>query len=246
MIKRIASALLLAAAVSCNTLPDDVVVKQFLLCDECTDGELLAVKLRGDRAVGPLAAALRDGPSATQIANIQAQARGDRDAAERIRTRYAGVVAGLSDPVDSTGIVDRAVAGYIDQYRERGLTGLSVIGTPAARDSIHQLRVRDAQQSYGWTERVRQKVRAHDLGVFDLRLLRFDTLQSGSSQQARVRIMGHNQNATLTWSSSDAGIVTVSASGMLTGMVPGNATIRVCWTEPVIPQICSSRIAHVQ
>jgi hypothetical protein len=207
-----------------------------------------AVVARGDAAVAPLAAALRDGPSATQIANVRAQARSSARAAERVRSRHASALGPgpLGDPIDTTAFFARQVENYVNLYRERGLIGLSAIGTPAARDSIRQLRQRDQAAPYGWTPYIRKQANAHDLGVFGLELAPLGTVNATNTKQAIVTILGPRQNAQLAWTSSAPVVATVNTSGLVTaGPVAGQSLITVCWSELLDPRICAMRVVQV-
>lgn len=215
------------------------VVRSWLLCDDCLEGELLKLLDEGDEAVPLLAEALRDGPSPDQISNVRAQSHSDVAAVNRVGQAIA-VTA-----VDSADMVGRNVGGYIDTYQERALIGLTEIGTPSARDTILALLTRDSTQAVGWSPYVRAAVLAHALGVYDLRILPVDPLTVGASRQARVRIRGYNQNAVITWTSSDASRVTVTATGMLTATGPGQAVIRACWSGSGVTPICAIRTVRV-
>lgn len=240
------AALLSALSGGCFT-PVWPPIRDWLQCDECSDGELEAVVAVGKHAVGPLAIALRDGPSARQIQNVRARAQSDFEAARRFREGHAGAPDVAGSVLDADSFLTRYVAAYVDLFRERGLIGLSAIGTPAARDSIHQLWVRDSQASLGWSPALRAKVQAHDTGITKLKLTGPDEITLGQSSMAQVQFEGVLQNPTLVWSTSNASRLTVSASGELTGLALGLEIVRVCWIQAgsPTPALCSSRAIRI-
>lgn len=238
-ILRVAAMVLGLVLTGCGGDDTREVVRSWLLCDDCLEGELLKLLDEGDDAVPMLADALRDGPTPDQITNVRAQSRSDVAAVNRVGQKIA-VTA-----VDSANLSDRNVRGYVDTYQERALIGLTEIGTAAARDTILALLTRDSTQALGWSPYVRAAVRAHALGVYDLSILPVDPLAIGVSRQARVRIRGFNQNALITWTSSAPSRVAVTGTGMLTGTGAGQAVIRACWSGPGVEPICAIRTVRV-
>ena len=238
-ITRVATITIGLVLTGCGGPDTQDVVRSWLLCDDCLDRELLKLRDEGDEAVPELAEALRDGPSPDQISNVRAQSRSDVAAVNRVGQKIA-VTA-----VDSADMYGRNVQGYIDTYQERALIGLTEIGTTSARDTILALLKRDSTQAFGWSPSVRAAVLAHALGVYDLSIVPVDPLAIGMSRQAGVRIKGYNQNAVITWTSSNTAVVTVTATGMLTAVTPGQAIIRACWSGPGVEPICAIRTVRV-
>lgn len=140
-ILRVAAMVLGLVLTGCGGDDTREVVRSWLLCDDCLEGELLKLLDEGDDAVPMLADALRDGPTPDQITNVRAQSRSDVAAVNRVGQKIA-VTA-----VDSANLSDRNVRGYVDTYQERALIGLTEIGTAAARDTILALLTRDSTQA---------------------------------------------------------------------------------------------------
>jgi hypothetical protein len=97
-------------------------VHEWLVCEECTDGELQKVVQIGDRAVWPLAQALRDAPT-----------EGKEVVREQTRALRARVPGGLAVQQE---YVDEVVANYVGTYQQRAAVALRQIGTPAAHAAL--------------------------------------------------------------------------------------------------------------
>jgi len=100
-------------------------VDEWLLCEECTDGELDSVIALGDRAVPLLDSALK-GPSPDRRANMRLQAeamwRGMQDTSVIALQRF----------------LDHYGANYVASYQSRAATALDSIGTPEARRILNE------------------------------------------------------------------------------------------------------------
>lgn len=97
-------------------------VDRWLLCEECTEGELDSVLAIGERAVGRLEDALR-GPPSDRLANMRMQAE-----AMYGRTSPGGI--------DSLKYVEHYVGNYIATYQSRAAIALDSINTPRARAAL--------------------------------------------------------------------------------------------------------------
>lgn len=97
-------------------------VHEWLVCEECTDGELEEVVQLGDRAVWLLVQALRDAPDeGKNIIRQQTQA---------IHARVPGAL------ISQQEYVDDVVANYQATYQRRAAIALHRIGTPAAHNAL--------------------------------------------------------------------------------------------------------------
>ena len=113
----------LAVAASCGRSPEQAVIERWLLCEECTSGELAAVVALGDDATGALRKALLEGPPPS-----------DR---EHIRRHAASRYARLRTP--SVGLsrwLDHYESSYVEHYQSHAATALGRIGTTAARAAL--------------------------------------------------------------------------------------------------------------
>ena len=103
-----------------RTADDRRTVDEWLLCEECIDGELDSVVALGDRAVPMLDSAL-EGPTPERRANMRLQAeamwRGMQDTTVVALQRF----------------LDHYDANYVASYQSRAATALDSIGTPEAR-----------------------------------------------------------------------------------------------------------------
>lgn len=102
------------------TAEERSIVRRWLLCEECREGELDAVVALRDRATGALGEALR-GPPASGRQNIRDQAR----------AMFDRIPGGLAS--NQQQYVDRFLANYVASYQSRSAVALGLIGTPAAR-----------------------------------------------------------------------------------------------------------------
>lgn len=97
-------------------------IRRWLLCEECTEGELDRVLRLGDRAVPALAEAL-EGPPAEGRANMRRQSE--------------DLHAGVSSPaLSQAGYAGHFESNYIANYQMRAARALSGIGTDRARAAL--------------------------------------------------------------------------------------------------------------
>jgi hypothetical protein len=99
-------------------------IRRWLLCEECTDGELDSVLALGDRAVDPLASALI-GPPLEGIENIRRQVQG----------MYARAPV---DSIDSSQYMSYYLGNYVALYQRRAAVALDSLDTPRAREVLTQ------------------------------------------------------------------------------------------------------------
>jgi hypothetical protein len=118
-------ALGLWAVTACAPPPSQMAVNRWLLCEECNRGELDSVVQFGDGAVGQLANAL-DGPSTRERAWIHQQS------ADRYRELNPATI------VDSIRYVSHYDSNFVATYQAHAATALGGIGTPYAREALHQ------------------------------------------------------------------------------------------------------------
>lgn len=225
-----------------NDLDPKETVNAWLLCDECSDGELSRVIALDRRAISLLTASLNTGPDSQQRANIRTQLRSDAAAVSRLGEMRVGVSA-----IDTNAFFDRYVDNYAQTYRERALLALTVLkDTARARKAIDSLVALDAVAPLGWSNTLRTAALAHRTGVTELKILPIPDLRVGQTRIVRVQIVG-DQNAVLTWSSTDAAVATVSGSNrVITGLGVGRTIVRACWTpQGGDPPICAIRAVRV-
>jgi len=128
MMRRAAAVLLgvLITLLACHpTAEERSVVRRWLLCEECREGELDSVVALGDRATGALAEALR-GPPAAGRENV-------RNQAIAMFRRSPGI-----SPFSQQQYVNRFVANYVATYQSRSVVALGQIGTPKAHAVLLQ------------------------------------------------------------------------------------------------------------
>lgn len=113
------SALLLSA---CLNSGEKQIVRTWLTCDDCV-GMRARVAALGSDAVPALQRALREGPSAAQVANLERQ----------LRDAYTQVGAAT---VSQPAFVQRYRDAYVARYRARAATSLGDIGTAGARAAL--------------------------------------------------------------------------------------------------------------
>jgi hypothetical protein len=127
--------LAVAVAVVLATCPgprERAVIDRWLLCEECTSGELQAVVALGDEATGILRKALLDGPPSSDREHIR------RHAASRY-TRLRAPSVGLSR------WVDHYESSYVEHYQSHAATALGRIGTQAARAALLEAMQRETR-----------------------------------------------------------------------------------------------------
>jgi hypothetical protein len=125
--RRLLASLLSVAAVACSGGAAQLAVSEWLLCEDCSEGELKAATAFGNAVVPALADALKRGPTARELDNIRKQASASYDAILR--------VASTTPPVGVTRAryVGTAADNFEATYRARAARALGRIGTPAAR-----------------------------------------------------------------------------------------------------------------
>jgi alpha-tubulin suppressor-like RCC1 family protein len=127
-----ALALVVGSGLFCACLNDQdrTVTRAWLRCEECVDGELEALKERGDRVVPLLARAL-DGPPDYRDTNVRHQL--ERTYAE-LKQRVTA--KGDTLQVDSARYVNHYLENYRALYQSRAITGLAAIGTSKAQEEL--------------------------------------------------------------------------------------------------------------
>ena len=100
----------------------DVAIRRWLLCEECSEGELKSVLAYGDRAVDPLKEAL-DGPPQERMENMRRQAI----------YLYARAT---DDTIAQARYAERSVANYVATYQRRAVVALDSIDTPLAHQAL--------------------------------------------------------------------------------------------------------------
>jgi len=120
--------LALAASIAQAQSPPPRTITRWLLCEECTEGELDSVLVLGDSAIDPLAAALQ-GPPKEGIENMRRQI-------EAMYNRTPGISR------DKAQYVSYYLANYTALYQRRAAVGLDSINTPRAdsvlTDALHR------------------------------------------------------------------------------------------------------------
>lgn len=130
---------LLPGFVACWSVPevDRRVVKPWLTCSDCTDGELERVVSLGSRATRYLRAAIIDGPTSTDDSLLTRQVGEGVQRARRYRAeRRIGV---LITSQDSSTVVNRQVDDFRLRYRLRAAQALHEIDARADSAAIFAL-----------------------------------------------------------------------------------------------------------
>jgi hypothetical protein len=126
----LAAAQIMALTACHPTGAEKAVIERWLLCEECTSGELQAVVALGDHATGRLDKALREGPS-----------RSDRERIRRhAQSRYAKLRTRL---VTLASWVNHYDSSYVAHYQAHAATALGRIGTTRARQALLEAMQRD-------------------------------------------------------------------------------------------------------
>jgi len=112
------------------------IVRRWLLCEECNEGELEAVVPLGDRVTGVLRDALLQGPSATHRKHILRQAR---ERFDRLPSPTLVTAASYVNHYDSN---------YIANYQAHAAIALGRIGTADARAALAEGLQRDSTFRY--------------------------------------------------------------------------------------------------
>jgi hypothetical protein len=122
---------LIALNAACHpTAAERVIIRRWLLCEECNRGELEEVAALGDRATGMLAEAL-EGPPDSGRAYIRRQAQ----------ERFTRLPApGFSQ----AAFVAHYDSNYIATYQRHAATALGRIGTPAALAALYSAMQKDS------------------------------------------------------------------------------------------------------
>ena len=103
----------------------------WLECEECTDGELAAVKKLGSIAVPTLAATLREGPPPANLETLRRHlAKTYQKLKEYERTHPESKVS------DEATYVRQNVDAYVSLYKSRAATGLGAIGGSDAKRAL--------------------------------------------------------------------------------------------------------------
>lgn len=103
-----------------------------------------AIRTSGDDSVATLLEGAQTGPDAARVANMQQKLSGDYDALANALA--AGGLPGFSAAelaqvrsVTRSEFIDFYLKGFVSRYRRRGVAGLAVIGSPAARSALQTL-----------------------------------------------------------------------------------------------------------
>jgi len=128
---RLAALLLAVAACRPSTAAERRTVQGWLLCEECSDGELDSVIAMGDRAVPLLRDALQ-GPPASRRDNMRQQAR----------AMYEMIPD--TTVISAQRYLDRYAENYVASYQSRAAVALGRIGTRKARTTLAAALRRDA------------------------------------------------------------------------------------------------------
>ena len=104
------------------------IVRRWLLCDDCTAGELNAVVGMGGRAVPTLVAALA-GPSTAKRENVRRQI-------EESYARLAQFPSPDPVPLSQSEYVARYLNNYVARYQSRAVEALGGIATAQARSAL--------------------------------------------------------------------------------------------------------------
>ncbi len=144
------------------TVGEQQIVRRWLLCEECIDGELEAVVPLGDRVTSMLAQALLQGPPASGRAHIRRQAR---ERFDRLPSPAA---------VGAVRYVDHYDSNYIASYQAHAAVALGRIGTTDARAALIQALQRDPAYRY---DVLRE--------LADAAPIRLDTVAGGSQAAPR-------------------------------------------------------------
>jgi hypothetical protein len=207
-----------------NTASAEETVRAWLLCDECSDGELSDVLALGRNAIPLLTGALRSGPDAQQRANVRTQLEADVAAANRVSGQVVGVSA-----IDTSGFYGRYIDSYVRTYQERALIALNALrDTAAARHALDSLVALDGVTALGWDSTFRAAVQGHRTRVTEIDILPIADLVVGQSREVKVRIVGGDPNAPLAWSSRYPDTATVAPTRVVTGHGKGRTTVRAC------------------
>jgi alpha-tubulin suppressor-like RCC1 family protein len=125
---------------------DEAVLRRWLLCDECTEGELDAVRAPACRAeMVPLLAQALAGPPSSRRGNVRVQLEATYD---RLATRAAD--EGRTLPLTREQYVAHYLGNYEATYQARAIVGLVAIGTPEAKAVLRDVaeRVKTGELHY--------------------------------------------------------------------------------------------------
>ncbi len=129
---------------ACRDPGFETAVRQALLCDECTDGQLEALIRYGDKVVPRLVSEAR-GPVPAAVDQHRARLNSEW---QRIRTRRV-LLAGPNLAADSTRMVNSLTDAFRNSYQRRALLLLHQIGTPRARRAIRRILLDDSASGQG-------------------------------------------------------------------------------------------------
>jgi alpha-tubulin suppressor-like RCC1 family protein len=136
----------LAACENGNESSDALILRRWLLCDECTGGELDSVRaLERRAAMVPLLARALDGPEPSRRGNVRVQLEATYD---RLAARAAD--EGRSLPLTREQYVAHYLGNYEATYQARAIMGLAAIGTTDAMAVLRNVseRVRNGELHY--------------------------------------------------------------------------------------------------
>lgn len=225
----------LVLALALAACDDTDPVAAWLVCD--CPVELARIVALGDAKVDTLTLALRTGPSVAERDNYRAQLAEEHRLARRFRDSFPGV----SSISDSATFTDEGVANLVAQYQKRAAWALRGIGTVRARQELHQAWLDHMSGSVPWRPDVRAEVELLDREepITSVTVLGATDVAVGASSQLTVRVRGAALvTQAVTWVSSDAARVAVSAGGLVTRVAPGPAVVTAC--SAVSPAQCGS------
>jgi hypothetical protein len=233
---RALAVLALGALAACaDPRPD---VEAWLACDECPV-ELAAVVAHGDAAIDPLVLAMYYGGSHRDHVNHVLQLSEEH----RVARRSVGLTpASLALLSDSAVFVDRGRSRLREANRGRAVWALRALDTPAARAALSAGRQAQTSGAISWDSTTIRLVDRLDANV--------PVTAVAVTSPSRVVAVGNDVTLTarvhgpvavpqaVTWSSSNAALVTVSATGEADRNAPGTVFIRAC--SVAVPTVCGS------
>src|SRR5688572_19256064 len=128
-----------ALALACSpkeSQTDREALNEWLLCEECTEGELHRLRLAGDRLVPPLAQVL----NGSSIGRLDDARRQLEDTYQHLAARAAS--EGRTLPLTRDQYVSHFLSNYKATLQSRAIRGLDAIGTPAADSALARARER--------------------------------------------------------------------------------------------------------
>lgn len=137
--RRLVLLVLLSGVPSCWSVPevDRREVRPWLICGDCTNGELARVVALGERAERYLRAAIAEGPTRADDSVMTKQLEEGVGRARRYRSDR-GILAPLSS-ADSVGVIERQLDDFRLRYRLRAMQALRQIDARADSTAVMRL-----------------------------------------------------------------------------------------------------------